>query len=121
MQGMVEEPLDRSSYLHDFVSRETLHPDGTREVETAPGAWVLAHRGYGGNRRLDLWIYPTRAEALRVGAKFAMDCGLWGDKKACKLYERGKLEEVMERYEELNDEWHVLRVVQGWLQTEETS
>jgi hypothetical protein len=59
------------------VVAETIHrPDGTVETSRSAAVWTLAHRGYSGSGRLDVWVYPTKAAALRAGAELAMACGL---------------------------------------------
>ena len=48
-----------------------------------PAVWTVAHRGYSGNRRLDVWIYREENTAIRAVAELAMSCGVdedpvWG-------------------------------------------
>lgn len=52
------------------------------ETTRDPAVWTLAHRGYSGCGRLDVWVYATKQEALREGAKLAMACGLDEDERA---------------------------------------
>jgi hypothetical protein len=56
-------PVD---YIRMVISTRTLHPDGTETVEKSPAVWTLAHCGYSGSGRLDIWVYPTKADALRA-------------------------------------------------------
>jgi hypothetical protein len=41
-----------------------------------PAVWTVAHRGYSGNRRLDVWIYRDENTALRAAAELARSCGV---------------------------------------------
>ena len=47
-----------------------------------PAVWTVAHRGYSGNRRLDVWIYRDEDTALRAAAELAMSCGVDEDSVA---------------------------------------
>jgi hypothetical protein len=75
-----------------------------------------AHRGYSGGGRLDVWVYPTKKAALQAGADLALQCGMDQDDKTMTLYRAGRLEAVLERYEELSRPSHVLRVQAAFLQ-----
>jgi hypothetical protein len=46
------------------------------EEVRVPAVWTVAHRGYSGNRRLDVWIYRDENTALRAAAELAMSCGV---------------------------------------------
>jgi hypothetical protein len=46
------------------------------EEVRVPAVWTVAHRGYRGNRRLDVWIYRDENTALRAAAELAMSCGV---------------------------------------------
>lgn len=83
--------------------------------------WTLAHRGYSGSGRLDVWVYPTKQVALREGARLAMECGLDEDERACELFASRRYAAVMERYEETHPETHLLRVQAAFLQTGDLS
>jgi hypothetical protein len=75
-------------------------PDGTKTVEKQPAVWTLAHRGYSGGGRLDVWVYPTKAEVLRAGAGLALACGLGElDPEVVRLHGRGRYQAVLDRYE----------------------
>lgn len=63
--------------------------------------WTLAHLGYSGNRRLDVWLYRTEAEALAAGARLAMECGMDDDRRTVQLYASGNFVAVMSRYEQV--------------------
>lgn len=54
---MSRRPAD---YIRMVTSSTLYHPDGTKTVEKQPAVWTLAHRGYSGGGRLDVWVYPTK-------------------------------------------------------------
>jgi hypothetical protein len=49
------------TFIHSVTSSRTYHTDGTVNTTTDPAVWTLAHRGYSGGGRLDVWVYPTKA------------------------------------------------------------
>jgi hypothetical protein len=55
---------------------------GMFEEVRVPAVWTVAHRGYSGNRRLDVWIYRDENTALRAAAELAMSCGVDEDSVA---------------------------------------
>lgn len=77
---------------------------------TTAQIWTLAHRGYSGNRRLDVWLYRTEAEALAAGARLAMECGMDDDRRTVQLYASGNFVAVMSRYEQVMGPGFILRV-----------
>jgi hypothetical protein len=80
------------------VTSSTLYrPDGTVEATKDLAVWRLAHRGYSGGGRLDVWVYPTKAAALRAGAGLAMASGLEDDPRAVALFEKGRYQAVLDR------------------------
>src|SRR5882757_7129334 len=103
-------------FIRRVTSSITLHPDGTRSSTTDPAVWTLAHKGYSGSGRLDIWVYPSKAAALRAGAHAAMEYGLDDDPTARTMYAKGKYEQVMARYEETHPQTHLLRVQAAFLQ-----
>jgi hypothetical protein len=99
------------------VTSSTLYPtDGTTQITKDSAVWTLAHRGYSGCGRLDIWVYPSKAAALREGAKLAMACGLDEDAQAAMLFAKGSYEKVLERYEHTHPDTHLLRVQPAFLQ-----
>lgn len=99
------------------VTASTLYrADGGVEVSKAPAVWTLAHRGYRGNGKLDVWAYPTKALALREGARLALDCGLDEDPRAVELFETGRYQQVLDAYEARHPDTHLLRVQPAFLQ-----
>lgn len=52
--------------------------------------WTLAHLGYSGGGRLDVWVYPTKQGAFQAGADLALEGGLDEDELAVKLYAAGR-------------------------------
>jgi hypothetical protein len=103
------------TFIHSVTSSKTYHPDGTVDTAKDPAVWTLAHRGYSGGGRLDVWVYPTKAVALREGAALAMACGMDEDAEATALLAAGKFTKVMERYEQTHPETHLLRVLAAFL------
>jgi hypothetical protein len=87
-------------------------------VETTKdlAVWTLAHRGYSGGGRLDVWVYATKAAALLEGARLAMASGLEDDPQAIASFERGRYQAVLDRYERLTPDTHLLRVQPAFLQ-----
>lgn len=61
-----------------------------REISRAPAVWTLAHLGYSGGGRLDVWVYPTKQGAFQAGADLALEGGLDEDELAVKLYAAGR-------------------------------
>jgi hypothetical protein len=60
--------------------------------------WTLAHRGYSGGGRLDIWVYPTKRAALQAGADLAMASGLEEEPEARRLFADGRFQAVLDRY-----------------------
>ncbi|MFC9356536.1 hypothetical protein ACFTZB_08130 [Rhodococcus sp. NPDC057014] len=89
-----------AEFVKRVVCSTLYHPDGTVEITKAPAVWTLAHRGYSGSGRLDVWVYRSQAEALRAGAELAMDCGMDEDAHSRELFAARRWAAVMERYEE---------------------
>ena len=107
--------MARTAEFVKQVSSSTLYrPDGTVETTRDPAVWTLAHRG--GCGRLDVWAYRTQADALRAGAVLAMDCGMDEDPQCAELFAAGCWAAVLQRYEELSPEGHLLRVQAAFLQ-----
>jgi hypothetical protein len=79
--------------------------------------WVLAHRGYSGSGRLDLWGYPSQQAALHAGAELALECGFDEDPHAIDLFEVGQFTELLAYYEQKSPDSHLLRVQPAFLQT----
>jgi hypothetical protein len=105
-----------ADYIRMVTSSTTYHPDGTKTVEKSPAVWTLAHRGYSGSGRLDVWVYPAKADALRAGADLALACGLdETDPEAVRLHRAGKYQAVMDRYEAAHREGFLLRVQPAFL------
>ncbi|MFF3350709.1 hypothetical protein [Streptomyces sp. NPDC002779] len=107
---------DYSGFVRQQVASRLYKPDGRVETTRAPAVWTLAHRGYSGSGRLDVWVYATKKEALREGAKLALACGLDEHGQACEDFEAGRYQKVMDRYEETSPDTHLLRVQMAFLQ-----
>lgn len=86
------------------------HPDGTVEHVQVPAVWTLAHRGYSGNEHLDVWAYPSEADALQAGAELAMQSGLDREPEAQRLMMNRKYRAVIDLYEQDAPATHLLRV-----------
>ncbi|MDF3313413.1 hypothetical protein P3H15_51880 [Rhodococcus sp. T2V] len=108
-----------AGFIKQVLSSTLYRPDGTVETTRDPAVWTLAHRGYSGCGRLDVWAYRTQADALRAGALLAMDCGMDEDPKSRELFEAGRWSAVMERYEDLSPDGHLLRVQAAFLQLDD--
>lgn len=105
-----------SSFIRQVTSSTLYRADGTTEITKDAAVWTLAHRGYSGCGRLDIWVYPSKAAALREGAKLAMACGLDEDTQAAMLFAKGSYDKVLERYEQTHPDTHLLRVQPAFLQ-----
>lgn len=92
-----------------------MRDDVDDENEMPPGMWTLAHRGYSGSGRLDVWLFPTEGDALREGAALAMECGLDTDPAAVAMMAADDLRGVLDRYEEISPQSHLLRVQVAYL------
>lgn len=103
-------------YLRRLVSSQTFRPDGNVTTIRDLAVWTLAHRGYSGAGRLDVWVYPTRDAALLAGADLAMQAGLDDDPAAVKMFAAGRCADVLRRYEPTHPESHLLRVQAAFLQ-----
>ena len=108
-----------ADFVKQVVSSTLYRPDGRVEIAKAPAVWTLAHRGYSGSGRLDVWAYRSQAEALQAGATLAMDCGMDEDAKSRRLFAAGRWTAVMERYEEQRPQGHLLRVQAAFLQLDD--
>ncbi len=81
------------------------------EWARGPGIWTVAHRGYSGYRRLDLWAYPPdEAAALKAAARLGIECGLDEDQAAVDAYARHDYRAVLNRHRETAPEWQILTV-----------
>ncbi|MBC2904393.1 hypothetical protein [Streptomyces cupreus] len=107
---------DYSGFIRQQVASRPYRPGGQVETTQAPAVWTLAHRGYSGGGRLDVWVYATKREALREGAALALACGLDEHERACEDFEASRYQKVMDRYEETSPDAHLLRVQMAFLQ-----
>lgn len=102
-------------FIHKSVVMETHYPDKSAEFVVGKALWVVAHRGYSGGRRLDLWAYSDESTALKVAAQLALDCGLDADQQADRSFKLRRYREVIDRYNETSPEWHILAVQEAVL------
>lgn len=98
-----------AAFIRDEIASETYHPSGSVEIEVRPAVWTLAHKGYSGGGRLDVWVYPDEGTALREGAQLALECGLDEYPEIVSLFKRKKYTEILEQYEQQHP-GHILRV-----------
>lgn len=52
-----------AALIHNVIVSESYSGRADNRVHEwarGPGIWTMAHRGYSGYRRLDLWAYPTK-------------------------------------------------------------
>jgi hypothetical protein len=109
-----------ADFIRQVTATKTFHPDGTTTVDKRPAVWTLAHRGFSGSGRLDIWVYPSQAIALRAGAQLALACGLdESDPQAVRLYQSGRYQAVLDRYEAAHPDSFLLRVQPAFLQDED--
>lgn len=107
--------------LDGFAHYETaceLYAGGNRPktVCRLPAVWTLAHRGYSGGGRLDVWVYPSKLDAERAGAELAMASGLSDDPTARKMFAAGRFADVLQHYEDTAaDATHLLTVQVAFL------
>ncbi|WP_328876271.1 hypothetical protein OHT76_42850 [Streptomyces sp. NBC_00287] len=101
---------DYSGFIKQQVSSRRHRADGSSETTRDPAVWTLAHCGYSGGGRLDVWVYATKREALLEGAKLALAGGLDEDDEACRDFEAGRHQKFLDRYEETHPDTHILRV-----------
>jgi hypothetical protein len=106
-------------YIRPVISATVYHPDGTTTRDRRPAVWTLAHRGYSGGGRLDVWVYRTKADALRAGADLALAAGMDEiDPGTRQLHQAGKYQAVLDRYEAAHPDSFLLRVQAAFLQDE---
>ncbi len=111
--------MDRAAgFIRQMISSQLYRPDGTVETTRDAAVWTLAHRGYSGSGRLDVWVYRSEKAALLDGARLAMASGLDEDETARALFAAGRYAKVLDRYEETSPETHLLRVQAAFLQDE---
>lgn len=102
-------------YIHETVVFEN-HvrggPDRTGRTEIAygPGIWTVAHRGYSGGRRLDVWGYRSKTAALRAAAQLALDCELDESAEAVDRFAKGQYQWLIDTYNEQGPDWRILAV-----------
>lgn len=105
-----------TTFIRQVQSSTTYHPNGDITITRDPAVWTLAHRGYSGCGRLDIWVYPTKALALAARAELAMACGMDEDPTAQALFDSGRYTALLQRYEDTHPETHLLRVQAAFLQ-----
>lgn len=102
-----------AAFIHNVIVAERYAGRADNRVHEwarGPGIWTMAHRGYSGYRRLDLWAYPDEATALKAAARLGMECGLDEDEAAVEAYARQDYRRVLDRHRETAPEWQILTV-----------
>ncbi|MFC1428506.1 hypothetical protein ACEZCY_35630 [Streptacidiphilus sp. N1-12] len=108
---------DYAQFINSEVSSEIHRHGGAVEITRDPAVWTLAHRGYCGSGRLDVWVYPTQKDALYEGARLAVAAALEEEApRVSELFEAGRYQEVLDFYEATHPETHLLRVQAAFLQ-----
>lgn len=108
-----------AAFIRPQVASKLYRADGRVETERRMAVWTLAHRGYSGGGRLDVWVYRTRREALFAGADLAMEAGMDDDPQCRALFAASKYTEVLRRYEQTHPDTHLLRVQAAFLQDDQ--
>jgi hypothetical protein len=106
-------PTDAGRFIQNaLIAQRYTGGAGQRAHETAhgPAIWTMAHRGYSGSRRVDVWAYPDEASALRAAAQLGLDCGLDEDDAAVKAFAREDYRAVLDRHHETAPDWQILAV-----------
>lgn len=99
-----------SDWVHQGIQSEGLTPEGFTSRTYVPVVWTVAHRGYSGGGRLDVWVYVDEPTAQRAAAELAMSCGLDDDESATREFKKGHYQQVIARYRETSPPSHVLAV-----------
>lgn len=102
-----------AAFIHNVIVAEGYSGRADNRVHEwarGPGIWTVAHRGYSGYRRLDLWAYPDEAAALKAAARLGIECGLDEDQAAVDAYARHDYRAVLDRHRETAPEWQILTV-----------
>lgn len=102
-------------YIHETVVFESHVPnvpddEGHTQIGYGPGIWTVAHRGYSGYRRLDVWGYTSKTAALRAAAQLALDCGLDESPEAVERFKKRQYQWLIDRHNERSPEWQILQV-----------
>jgi hypothetical protein len=107
-----------SGFIRPQIASRLYRPGQPVETTRAPAVWTLAHRGYSGNGRLDVWVYRTKNAALRAGAELACLCMSEADeyRAARRLFDAGLYQQVLDLYEDTHPDTHLLRVQTAFLQ-----
>lgn len=105
-----------AGFIRPQLASTLYRRDGTVHRTRRLAVWTLAHRGYSGGGRLDVWVYRTRRAALFAGADLAMQAGLDEDPSARELFAAGRYAAVLAHYEQTHPDGFLLRVLAAFLQ-----
>ncbi|WP_298800460.1 hypothetical protein [uncultured Pseudonocardia sp.] len=108
-----------AGFIRPQLASTLYRADGTVTRTRRLAVWTLAHRGYSGSGRLDVWVYRTQRAALFAGADLAMEAGLDEDPEARAMFAAGRYTAVLARYEHTHPEGFLLRVQAAFLQDDE--
>ncbi len=90
-------------FIHRTVVSELWRPDGMAETLYGRAFWAVAHRGFSGGGRLDLWAHRDEMTAMRAAAELAIEC-LDDEPIAANHFKNGDYRAVMDRYAERTPE-----------------
>lgn len=99
-----------SDFVHQSIQAEGFNPQELTSLTYVPVVWTVAHRGYSGGGRLDIWVYLDEQIALLSAAELAMSCGLDEDAIAREHFKKKRYDQVIRRYCETSPPSHVLAV-----------
>lgn len=111
--GLSDVVAAAAPYIQNSVISEMYSPTTDawiHESARGPGVWTVAHRGYSGGGRLDVWVYLDEQTALHAAADLAMSCGLDEEQAAVQRYRRSDYQWIINRYNETSPESHILQV-----------
>jgi hypothetical protein len=111
----ISEMAELSDFVHESIQSEGFYPQGLTSRTHVPVVWTVAHRGYSGSGRLDVWVYVDEQTGLRAAAELAMNCGLDEDATATNDFHKGRYQQVIVRYREKSPPSHVLAVQEASL------
>ena len=101
---------DLSDFVHQSIQSEGFYPEELKARTYVPVVWTVAHRGYSGSGRIDVWVYLDEQTALLGAAELAMSCGLDEDAVATQHFNAKRYSHVIARYCEKSPPDHVLAV-----------
>jgi hypothetical protein len=114
----VRSRVDAERFIRLLTSATIYRPDGRVETTKELAVWTLAHRGYSGGGRLDVWVYRPKWRPWLPAR-----CWRWS---AVWMRIRGRAPRTPQagtgrcsRYEESSPIEHLLRVQAAFLQDDD--